>query len=115
MKLLRKGVAHIGVGTPGRISALIEKGMSVSDPFPVWLLLFCSLLSVTSLHRGPQPAGFEVRRSGLELEGPEAQEDGGHSRGELLPSSGSNDYKFQFMLSGLKHRQDMRTGLSECD
>ncbi|XP_023806818.1 protein CMSS1 isoform X1 [Oryzias latipes] len=25
VKLLRKGVAHIGVGTPGRISALIEK------------------------------------------------------------------------------------------
>lgn len=26
VKLLQKGVTHIGVGTPGRISALIEKG-----------------------------------------------------------------------------------------
>lgn len=26
MKLLQKGVTHIGVGTPGRISALIENG-----------------------------------------------------------------------------------------
>lgn len=26
MKLLQKGVTHVGVGTPGRISALIENG-----------------------------------------------------------------------------------------
>lgn len=26
VKLLQKGVTHIGVGTPGRVSALIEKG-----------------------------------------------------------------------------------------
>lgn len=26
MKLLSKSVAHIGVGTPGRLSTLIEKG-----------------------------------------------------------------------------------------
>lgn len=26
MKLLQKGVRHVGVGTPGRISALIERG-----------------------------------------------------------------------------------------
>lgn len=26
VKLLQKGVTHVGVGTPGRISALIEKG-----------------------------------------------------------------------------------------
>lgn len=26
VKLLQKGVTHIGVGTPGRINALIEKG-----------------------------------------------------------------------------------------
>lgn len=26
MKLLQKGITHIGVGTPGRISALVERG-----------------------------------------------------------------------------------------
>lgn len=26
IKLLQKGVTHIGVGTPGRMSALVEKG-----------------------------------------------------------------------------------------
>uniref|UniRef100_A0A3B4A7I3 Cms1 ribosomal small subunit homolog n=1 Tax=Periophthalmus magnuspinnatus TaxID=409849 RepID=A0A3B4A7I3_9GOBI len=29
VKLLQKGVTHIGVGTPGRISALIEKGLNL--------------------------------------------------------------------------------------
>ena len=28
VNLLQKGITHIGVGTPGRISALIEKGRS---------------------------------------------------------------------------------------
>lgn len=31
VKLLQKGVTHIGVGTPGRISALIEKGRCGHD------------------------------------------------------------------------------------
>lgn len=35
MKLLQKTVTHIGVGTPGRISALIEKGRT-----PTTFLLF---------------------------------------------------------------------------
>lgn len=31
VKLLQRGVTHIGVGTPGRISALIEKGRPGPD------------------------------------------------------------------------------------
>uniref|UniRef100_A0A3B4XCN6 Cms1 ribosomal small subunit homolog n=1 Tax=Seriola lalandi dorsalis TaxID=1841481 RepID=A0A3B4XCN6_SERLL len=35
VKLLQKGVTHIGVGTPGRISALIEKGKCGQDSLTV--------------------------------------------------------------------------------
>ena len=45
VKLLQKGVTHIGVGTPGRLQALIEKGKAGwshrpprSTPSP-WLVL----------------------------------------------------------------------------
>lgn len=93
VKLLQKGVTHIGVGTPARINALIEKGrcgeyvtVKLQSLWCLWKNFICFVFSFS---RGFELAGAEIPGLGLELEGPEAPKDGGHSWGEpLLPPAG---------------------------
>ena len=40
VKLLQKGVAHIGVGTPGRIGALVQRGLQDVAVSPSHLHVF---------------------------------------------------------------------------
>lgn len=42
MNLLEKGVFHIGVGTPGRVKALVEQGRSKGSVFFISILYLVS-------------------------------------------------------------------------
>lgn len=90
IKSLSKGVTHIAVGTPGRIATLLEKGLFWCT-FIVNVILtnlhgfqFCEMYFFAPLFlcfRGFDCARTEVSGTGLELPRPEAQENGGYTRG----------------------------------